>query len=274
MRKTMMSSALVAGVAFGGAAQARNLEIHDGHCGYTTDYDVRVNASGIDFWRDAGKPAQVNIHDGQLRVDGRDISVSADDAARLRTYEAEVRGLLPEVAGIAREGVNIGYAAMRTVMITFAESESDRRRMVDRLDENRRQALARIDNGLGKGVWQHHDMDETIADGIGESVSDLVGKITGEAVTAALSGNQSKVAALQARAESLDKSIDREVNARSDALNRRSEALCPRLTQLDQLQQQFQFRLQDGSRLQLLIRDPNAKDNKKLATATERTRAD
>ncbi|KLD62747.1 DUF2884 family protein [Dyella japonica] len=271
MRTTMMACALAAGLALGGAAHAHDLEVHDGHCGYSTAYDVQVMPSGIGFHRDDGKPADVFMHDGRLRVDGRDVAVSNEDAARLRDYEQQVRLLLPEVAGIAREGVNIGFAAMRTVLLTFAENDDERRRMVGRLDENHRLALARVDDGLGKGVWKSNDMEEVVEKSVENSVSDLVSKVAGEAVSAALSGDQSKVAALEARAESLDKSIDREVNKRADELDKHADALCPKLSSLDTLQHQFQFRLQDGSRLQLLAYDKE--HNKKLTTATDSARA-
>jgi hypothetical protein len=272
MRSTLLALTLAAGMALAGSAQAHDIQIHDGQCGYSTDYDVRVTQDGIDFSRDAGHPDKIFMHDGHLRIDGRDVTVSPADANRLRDYEGQVRLLLPEVADIAREGVNIGFAAMRAVLLTFAENDDERHAMVGRLDANHRLALARIDDGLGKGVWKQHDMDDVIEGSIQESVSDLVGKVTGAAVKAALSGDQSKVAALEARAESLDHSIDKEVNARADLLDKRADALCPRLGALDSLQQQFQFRLQDGSPLRLLIRD---KDNhKKLITAVDHARAD
>ncbi|WP_130617400.1 DUF2884 family protein [Dyella amyloliquefaciens] len=272
MRTTFMACAMAAAFAFGGAAQAHDFSVHHGKCGYSTDFDVSVTPEGIDFSRDTGHPGTVFMHDGHLKVDGRDVAVSADDATRLRQYEQEVRGLMPEVAGIAREGVNIGFAAMRTVLMTFAENDSDRHELVDKLDRNHRMALASIDNGLGKGVWKQHAMDDALEQGIQGSVSDLVGKVTGQAVTAALSGDQSKVAALEARADSLDKTIDKEVDKRADELNRRADALCPRLGALEQLQQQFRFRLQDGSRLQLLTHED--KDNKKLVKAADHARAD
>ncbi len=212
------------------------------------------------------------MHDGHLRVDGRDVTVSADDAARLRDYEQQVRALLPEVAAVAREGIDIGYAAIRTVMLTFVDNESDRREMIDRLDRNRQQALARVDGSLGKGQWKPHELDDVMEQSVQSTASDLAGKVAGSAVTAALSGDQRKVAALQARADSLDKSIDREVNARSHELDKRVDALCPRLGSLDQLQRQFTFRLSDGSPLRLLSQ--NNPDNKKLMTATNSARAD
>ncbi|MFC4528868.1 DUF2884 family protein [Dyella halodurans] len=261
-----------ASLALCGAAQAHDIQIHDGQCGYSTDFDVRVTQDSIDFRRDAGHPAKIVMHDGHLSVDGRDVVVSADDAARLRNYESQVRSLLPDVAEIAREGVNIGYAAMRAVLLTFAENDDERHDMVGRLEANHRQVLARIDEGLGKGVWKPHDLDELIEGSIQQSVSDLVGKVTGAAVKAALSGDQNKVAALEARADSLDHTIDKEVNARADQLGKRADALCPRLHALDSLQQQFQFRLQDGSRLRLLSRERD--NSKKLATTDDHANAD
>lgn len=270
MRRTMMACLLAAGLLGGAAAHAREIQVHDANCGYTTPYDVQVLPEGIRFHRNDGAPGDVFIHDGHVRVDGRDVAVNGGDAARLRDYEQQVRLLLPEVAGVARDGLAIGFGAMRTVLATFAENDDERRRMTRRLDDNYQLAVQRVDDGLGKGVWQSGDMEDVVAKSITASVSDLVAKVAGQAVTAALSGDESKVAALEARADSLDKSIDREVNKRADELDRRVQALCPRLDALDSLQKQFQFRLADGSRLQLLMYD---KDNKKLITAREQARA-
>ncbi|NKJ23217.1 DUF2884 family protein [Dyella sp. SG609] len=256
MRKTsattLLGLALALGLAMALPAQARTIQVDDDSCGYRTPYDVRVDASGIRFQRDDGKPGDVFMHDGQLRVDDRALAVSAADAARLRQYEDKVRALLPEVAGIARDGVDVGFAAMRTVLMTFAEGEGERRKLVERLDRRHAQARADIDSTLGRGIWKHGAVSEALTDSVGETVGDLVGKVTASAVTAALSGDQAKVAALEARAQSLDKSIDKEMDAQGERLGERAKALCPRLQALGQLQQQFQFRLADGSRLQLV----------------------
>ncbi|WNL46836.1 DUF2884 family protein [Dyella sp. BiH032] len=267
MRFRFAPVAFALGLALGAPVQARDLHINHESCGYETPYDVQVDAAGIRFERADGAPNQVFMHDGRLRVDGRDVAVSTDDAARLRQYEDKVRALLPEVAGIAREGVEVGFAAMRVVTMTFAESESERRELVGRLDRRRAQALADIDGSLGRGVWKHEAISESLSDSVQESVGDLVGKVTGSAVSAALSGDKAKVAALEARADSLDKSIDKEINVRADHLSQRAQALCPRLQALDGLQQQFQFRLADGSRLQLVRW--NKDDNNKVPAKKE-----
>lgn len=257
MRKLIALAVLPLGLAVGLPAQAHGLHFHHQQCGYATDYDVHVAADGIAFTREQGAPERVFMHDGMLRVDGRDVAVSAADATRLRAYEGQVRALLPEVAGIARAGVDIGFDAITTVAAAFTDGKDERRRVLAQLGQEHRQALAQIDQGLGRGEWNRHAMDELIGHDMGDTVATLVGGITTQAVEAALSGDQAKVAALTARADALDRSIDQAVDARADALGRRADALCPRLDQLATLQQQFQFRLRDGAPLQLLRRDAN-----------------
>jgi exonuclease VII large subunit len=79
-------------------------------------------------------------------------------------------------------------------------------------------------------------MQDLMENQLGGAVSTLVGTVTAKAVKAALSGDESQVAALEARADSLDKSIDQQVDARADKLGERAEALCPRMQRLDELQ--------------------------------------
>lgn len=272
MRKTLSLLTLAIGVAFGAQAQAHDLHIHGDRCSFTTDYDVRVNNAGIAFSRDDGTPAKVFMHDGQLRVDGRAVTVNAADAARLRDYEGTVRSLLPEVAGIAREGLDIGFSALTTVATTFAEDGDERARLLARLNRNHAQALSRIDAGLGGGVWARHDMEDTIGASVEGAVSELVSTVTAGAVKAALSGDQARIAALEARADSLDKTIDREVDARADQLDARAQALCPKLATLDQLQQQLEFRLPDGSPLRLIGHGRDADANRDLGKDKVATR--
>jgi hypothetical protein len=267
MRPLIPAFALACGMALGVPAQAHGLHVNDHECSFGTDYDVMVKPDGITFERQDGTPESVFMHDGALRIDGRDVAVSAGDARRLREYEGQVRSLLPEVASIAREGVDIGFDALATVVASFADDPAERSRLVAELNEQHKQALARVDEGLGHGVWRKEGFEDLMEDQVGGAVSTLVGTVTAKAVKAALSGDESQVAALEARADSLDKSIDKEVDARADKLGERAEALCPRMQRLDELQQAFEFRLKDGSRLALV--DHQAEDHQEASATTK-----
>jgi hypothetical protein len=262
--RTVLFLALAAGATSPAFAE-HGFHVDTDHCGnnYGTAFDVDVRPSGIAFSRDDGSPGKVFMHDGALRVDGKDISVSTTDADSLRRYESDVRALVPEVAAIAREGIDIGFAAMTSVTAAFAEDGDSRARMVDKLKRKRIDAQKRIDDTLGAGHWHREDTDRLVEDAVSDSVGDLVGTVTAGAVSAALSGDQAKVAALEARANSLDAAIKREVDTRADALEKRAHALCPKLAELDGIQKQWQFRLADGSRLRLMTVEPRHKDSKK-----------
>jgi hypothetical protein len=269
MRPLILAFALATGMALGVSAQAHGLRVNDQACHFGTDYDVHVKPDGISFERQDGAPESVFMHDGALRVDGRDVAVSAADARRLREYESQVRSLLPEVASIAREGVDIGFDALATVVASFADDPAERSRLVAQLNQQHRQALAQVDSGLGHGVWRQRGMQDLMENQMGDAISTLVSTVTAKAVKAALSGDESQVAALEARADALDRSIEKEVDARADKLGERAEALCPRMERLDALQQAFEFRLKDGSRLALVDHPSHDHDEASAKTKPE-----
>lgn len=230
---------------------SHGMDVHTS-CSVDSDYDVSVRNDGIRFSRDSGNPHNVLMHDGQLQIDGHPQTVSIADAARLRQYESHVRTLMPEVAAIARDGVGLGFDALTTVAATFADSPDDRQKIMRELASQRRQVLSRIEQGLGNGQWRQSDVDHVMENDMGDAVSTLVSTVASRAVKAALSGDQSQVASLEARAQSLDHSIEQAVEVPAERLGKRADALCPRLVELDQLQHQLDFRLPDGSPLSLM----------------------
>lgn len=232
-------------------ARVYSLELHTS-CSVNSPYNLAVRADGLQFTRDNGRPHHVFMHDGQLRVDGQPLAVNAKDAMRLRQYETNVRALLPQVTAIARDGVGIGFNALTTVAVTFADTPDERTRVIQQLAGQRVQMLGKIDQSLGQGRWEPDDFDQMMDEDMGDAVATLVSTVASRAVKAALSGDQAQVAALEARAQSLDSSIEKAVDGPAEGLGKRADALCPQLVELDQLQQQFDVRLRDGKPLTLM----------------------
>ena len=260
MRRHMLSFATVFALAAAGGVHATDGHSHHLSCSFNSDYDVQVQAHGIAFTRNSGTPSKVFMHDGALQVDGRDVSVSAADASRLRDYEAQVRELVPAVAAIARDGVEVGYSALTTVVATLAENGDERTRLLHELRERHNEALQHIDGTLGHGIWAATDEGDLFGDHLQNTVEDLVSNVTADVVKDALSGDSNRLAALQARTNALDTTLEKAVDAPADKLGQRAEALCPHFSQLEHLQQQFQFRLPNGERLQLISPDMERSD--------------
>ena len=252
MRPLALALALLAAGALAAPAHANDLRLHTTSCSMHTDYDLDVQSDGLHFIREAGAPRQVFMHDGRLQVDGRPLPVGPADAVRLRQYEAQVRALVPEVAGIAREGVGIGFDALTTVAATFAEGPAERERITRDLNGQRERALTEIQQNIGSGHWRRTGLDQMLDDSLGDAISSLVGTAVERATKAALSGDPSQVQALQARTDQLEKTVGQAVDAHADRLGKRADALCPQLVALDTLQRQFTFRLPDGAPLSLM----------------------
>jgi hypothetical protein len=269
MRHLFATAGLAATLALSaGSAMAANFSFSTDSCkhDYSTPYDVDVTAAGLSFHRTDGTPNRIFLHDGGLKVDGRDVAVSSRDAEALRRYEDGVRKLMPEVADVSRRGVALGFDAMTTVTMTFAEPDQ-RDAILAKIKRKQAQAIKEIDEGVGSGHWSSDRMTETVAGSVSDSVGELVGSVTSSAVSAALSGDSTKVAALTARANALDKSLNQEMDKRSKELEARANGICPRVNDLADLQQGWSIRLPDGKPLELMTIKPkdSSKEGKKVA---------
>lgn len=260
MHRHMLSFVTVFALAAAGAVHATEGHSHHLSCAFNSAYDIQVQAGGIAFTRNSGAPARIFMHDGALQVDDHHVTVSAADAARLRDYETQVRELVPAVAAIERDGVEVGYSALTTVVATLAENGDERTRLLQELRERHNEAVQHIDSTLGHGLWTADGVDDLFGEHLQNTVEDLVSNVTADVVKGALSGDSSRLAALQARTGALQATLDKAVHAPADELGQRAEALCPHFSRLEQLQQQFQFRLPNGERLQLISPDMDRSD--------------
>jgi hypothetical protein len=242
--------------------QAKDASFSTNSCkyDYSTPYDVDVTPAGLSFHRTEGVPAKIFVHAGAVRVDGKDVAVSRADADALRRYEDGVRRLVPQIAAIAREGTTIGFSAMTTVTLAFADGDQ-RARLLEKLKRQQAEALRKIDEGIGAGHWSGDRMAEMVAGSVSDSVGELVGSATSSAVTAALSGDSTKVAALEEKGKALDKALDREMDNRAKALDERASQICPQLDALAELQKGWSVRLDDGKPLELMTIKPKQHDH-------------
>ena len=244
---------LAIGLAFGLPAQAAGVSVHGDQCGYDSNYDVHVTPGGIDFSRSGAQPNEVFMHDGALRVDGRPVAVSADDAERLRSYEADMRGVLPEMAGIAHEAVGIAFDALTTVAATLGGSKHRRDALVNQLNQSRMEAMRGLEASINADHWSQQDFDDAIEKTVSEASEQMASALTRGVMWSLFT--------------TMDQSMEKEMQARSGRLEARAKAICPRLARMSELQQQFRFRLADGRPLQLMTdnRDGNGKDSQDSA---------
>ena len=249
MNRMMFAAALCA--SLGATAAHAEIDIHAADCGLHSDYSLSVNPDNLEFKRKSGTPADVVIANGSLRVDGQALAVSAADRQRLLDIEHGVRDTLPEVKAIAHEAITIAIDAVTEVSAAFARDPEAARASAQRLARAAHELDQRIAESNSFNDWKDGDIDRLVGSIAGTLVSEIVGNVAAQAITVALSGDEKAAAELEARANGIEKNIDRVVERRSKALERRAEGLCPRLHTLASVASALEVRLPDGRRLDL-----------------------
>jgi len=247
MKAMLLAAALGAAVSMPAFAHTH---IHD--CDLSSDYALSIKPDRLVFKRHAGTPAQIEIANGTLRVDGTLVATNAADAQRLRDAEQEVRVLVPEVKGIARDAVAIAFDAVGQVAAAFANDGAAARRSAEHIAALGREIDRKIAATDSFDHWEDADIDRLVGSTVEAVVPEIVGNVTAEALKVAFTGDEAAAAELEARASGIEKSVDRAVEKQAAALEARAMGVCSRLRALDRVQADLDVRLPDGSRLDLV----------------------
>jgi hypothetical protein len=242
----MLPLAFAATLFCAGTATANGLDA----CDFESDFDLRLEPNGLSFHRKAGTPADVQMRNGELIVDGRSVALSAADRARVKQIEDNVRALVPEVKAIALDAVGIATEAVVQVASTLGGDNSEE--AVERMHELGAELRDKIERSDDSGDWNEAEFERTVAALTVELVPMMVGNVTSIAIQAALTGDEGAAEALERRVEKMEKELEARVERRADDLDERAEALCPRLVELDALESALEVRLADNRPLDLL----------------------
>lgn len=225
---------------FACGAQAREFS-----CDVESDYDLTINQKSVILTRDSGTPKWIVIRQDRLFVDDRWVQLGAEDRKRIGAFDKGVREAMPLASAIGRDAAEIAFTALGEVAAGFSDEPARTRA---RLDTARRQ----IDARLARSVTANRFNGDALGEGIGEAVGDvlptLIGDIVGGAVGAALSGDTSRLRAM----EGLDAKIEAQVKPRAELLEKRADQLCLRMIALDELDNALAYRLPNGNRLDML----------------------
>lgn len=244
----LLPFALAAALCAAGPAAA-----HFDACQFESDFNLRIAPEGLRFEREAGTPARVEMRAGVLRVDGREVALSAADRARVRDFERRIRALVPEVKAIAIDAVAIATEAVTQVAVSIAGRKGGA--TVARLEQLGAELVAKIERADDTREWNEGEFERTVAALTAEVVPALVGEAASLAVQAALSGDERAAQQLEARVQNMEKEIEARVEQRARSLEARADALCPRLAELDALEAELELRLAGDARLDLLQRE-------------------
>lgn len=225
-------------------------QVSSRQCGLSTPFNVLADSGGIWLTRDGEGPREIFFHGGELSVDHQVQRIGAADAQRLLEMERETRALMPQVADLSHEVVELSYDALGAVVEVLTGSAGNARR-IERL---RKQANAYVDGTLGRGRWDQTAFDGNFERYVQTEAESFAGSISRHLLWQIVTG---RAEAIDARAEHMDAALDARLDARSKDIETKAEALCARVARLDALQQALEFRYR-GQPLRLLATTQDA----------------
>ncbi|HGM5961186.1 MULTISPECIES: DUF2884 family protein [Stenotrophomonas] len=245
MHLRLPALALLPALFIAPALAAEGPDLRSDQCGIHTDYDVLVDSGGIWLRHGPQAPHEVVFHDGELSLDGRMVTVSAADAARLRQMEAGARQLMPAVTALAHEVSGLSFDVLDGVYESLTGTANSRK--VRRL---RRQADDWIGGTLGKGYWEQAVFGPGFEAKVQDMAESLSASIARSVLWQVFTGRSD---AMEERADRLDAQMEQQLEGRAERIEARAQALCPLVQSLADAHDALEVRYQ-GQPLRLLER--------------------
>jgi hypothetical protein len=211
--------------AFGGEA-----------CHTSSDYDVTLDDSALQFARKTGPAQSIEMRQGALAINRKPITLGADDKKRVIAFEARVRELVPRIKTIGQRGVDLMVAAIREEAAKASPQSAASPELNARVDARAEELKRRIAASRSSKEW-HPDAIAGYMTGVVADVAPLIaGDLSQKAVDLTMKGDLSGVMALTDKALQLRASLEQRIRTRLETLQPQIDRLCPSLRELDRLE--------------------------------------
>jgi len=253
----MKFAALTVALLLASASVQAHPDRHERHTGCDVDskYSVNTYRRAFLFTHEDGKPGEIGIGGGRLFIDGKEATLSAADHERLRQMEVEMQLLVPEMRKVAVEAVDIAFTALTEVARGLA---NDPEASVSRLEKAHQRLRAEMTE-KPLSVFNDDAMGDIVKPIITQFVPDIVGGAVSSALRAAFGGEE-KAREFEKRMNRMEHELDTKVEKRADALEPLADAMCKRLSRIDDIDDSLEYRLPNGDSLQLLRVDHHDKN--------------
>jgi hypothetical protein len=220
-------------------------------CDINFNYGVVINPSHVRILQGSQTSVQIN-NDQQLFIGGREIDLDKQQKELLIQYSKGIRKQVPEIVGLAIEGVDIGLKAVNKVIAGLTgENSASHQRIQERFDEMQyrlRERFNHSDTNYYIASQDFDDFDEIFAGAFEQEIESIVtesiGTIlmaVGEAMTTnEESSSEQRVKTFDQRIKGMEKDLHLEVEPRAQEIELKAVQFCKNLKKLDRLESKLQ----------------------------------
>jgi hypothetical protein len=218
------------------------------NCDASSDYNVSLINQAIVFEGPQNGAPRVVLGGGKLFVNGKQLQLSDADQKRIDSFESEMRLLLPESQKIVIEAVNIAYDALS---IASASLSSNPNKVLAKYQADRKTTLKELQNTNTVFMFNDEAMDAIIEPIVAKFVPTIAGNAVGFAFRAMFAG-EAKANEMEARMEAMEDNLDKQIEARADALEPLAEKMCKRIHKMDEIENSLSVKLPNGKPINFL----------------------
>lgn len=218
-------------------------------CSVNFNYGVIIDPNHIRMIEDGKTVVQIN-GENQLFVEGQEIELSYEQQQLISQFSLGIRVQVPEIVSIAIEGVDIGLKAVNKAIGSLTgENSASQQKIQTKFDELKWRIRTRFNQSANNyyiAPQDFADFDDIFTgefeQEIEEIISDSIGTIllaVGEAMisdTTNTSGGEQRLSTFDERMETMGKDLELEISASANALEKKAEKFCLKLSELDDIE--------------------------------------
>lgn len=234
-------------IANSGSVQATEIDMQI-NCDASSDYNISLVKQAFVFEGPKnGKPVVV-LGGGKLFINGKQSLLSDADQKRINSFETEMRLLLPETQKVVTEAVNIAYDALS---IASASLSSNPDKVLANYQADRKATLKELQNTKNVFMFNDDAMEAIIKPIVAKFVPTIAGNAVGFAFRA-MFADEAKANEMEARIKAMENDLDKEIEARADALEPLAEKMCKRIHKMDEIENSLSVKLPNGKPINFL----------------------
>jgi len=224
---------------------------HSNQCSVNFNYGVIIDPAHIRIIDHGQTVVQIN-GETQLFVEGRELPLNNQQQKLISQFALGIRAQVPEIVSIAIEGVDIGLKAVNKAIGSLTgENSASQQKIQTRFDELKWRIRTRFNQSANNyyiAPQDFADFDDIFTgefeQEIEEIISDSIGTIllaVGEAMISDDSGHGSeqRISTFDDRMETMGKDLELEISASANALEKKAEKFCLKLSELDRIESEI-----------------------------------
>lgn len=234
-------------------------------CSVNFNYGVIIDPNHIRIIEHSKTVVQIN-GENQLFVEGREIELNHEQQQLISQFSLGIRDQVPEIVSIAIEGVDIGLKAVNKAIGSLTgENSASQQKIQTKFDELKWRIRTRFNQSANNyyiAPQDFADFDDIFTgefeQEIEEIISDSIGTILLAVGEAMISGNtnnrdgEQRLSTFDERMETMGKDLELEISASANALEKKAEQFCLKLTELDEIESKIQHSIKPLSQFNLV----------------------